>query len=450
MALEQRKVSVDDLTIGMYVARLDKPWLETPFKLQGFMIRDKVEITQLQKHCMHVYVDIEKGLDPLEVKKHAAPPSAGDKAIAEPVAPKYPFTPVDIKHDTYREVVTFSAESRAAQELHLSVDKALSNVTVQISKGVAFDHKPVKNVASNIVSSVIRNPDVLAWLTRVRTSDDYLHHHSIRCSVWAALLGRYIGLRRLDLELLTQAILLKDVGKTRLPKDILSKDERELNSEQRAIYRKHVSMTLKLLKQIEGINPKIFPIIAAHRERYDGSGYPQQLKGDEIPLMAILAGLATYYDELTNPRDLKMAISPSAAVNQLYSKRNTLFQENIVVEFIQSLGIYPAGSIVELNTGELAIVVEQYAERRLRPRVVIATDTKKTPITDMRSLDLLEEALAPQERNALDMNSKRASLPLVYIVRDLPQEEYPLDLLKAREKLFIPNKKRFGFFSFKG
>ena len=447
MEIVQTKVSVNELSIGMYVSKLDKPWLETPFKLQGFMIRDESEIEELKKHCKHVYVDSKKGLDPLEPKKHE--PLKGGRQAKQAAPPKYKFTEIEVKHDTYREFVGFSQESKDAQQLHTDLDKALSTVTTQISKGQAFDQKPVKNVASNIVSSVIRNPDVLAWLTRVRLTDDYLHHHSIRCSIWAALLGRHIGLRRYDLEVLTQAILMKDVGKTRLPDDILNKDERELTSEQKAIYRKHVAMTLKLIKQIDGVNPKVFPVIGAHRERYDGTGYPRHLKGDEIPMLAIIAGLATYYDELTNPRNIINALSPTYAVNKLYDNRNVLFQEDIVVEFIQALGMYPAGSIVELNTGELAVVVEQYAERRLRPRVVVATDENKTPIHEIRSLDLLEEALAPQERKTLDPGSKRMNLPLVYIVRDVPQEEYPLDLLKIKEKLFIPNKKRFGFFNFK-
>lgn len=447
MEIVQTKVSVNELSIGMYVSKLDKPWLETPFKLQGFLIRDDAELAEIRKYCKHVYVDSKKGLDPLEPKKHEALKNAGQRKQAAP--PKYRFTEIEIKHDTYREFVGFNIESKEAQQLHVDLDKALSAVTSQISRGQAFDQKPIKNVASNIVSSVIRNPDVLAWLTRVRLSDDYLHHHSIRCSIWAALLGRHIGLRRYDLEVLTQAILMKDVGKTRLPNDILNKDERQLNSEQRVIYKKHVAMTLQLIKQISGINPKVFPVIGAHRERYDGSGYPRHLKGDEIPILAIIAGLATYYDELTNPRDIKMAISPTYAVNQLYDNRNILFQEDVVLEFIQSLGIYPAGSIVELNTGELAVVVEQYAERRLRPRIVVATDENKIPIQELRSLDLLEEALAPQERKTLEPKSKRMNLPLVYIIRDVPQEEYPLDLIKVKEKLFIPNKKKFGFFNFK-
>ena len=447
MEIIQTKVSVEELSVGMYISQLDRPWLETPFKLQGFLVRDESEISQLKKYCKHVYVDSQKGLDPLQPVKHEQLKDSGRrKQVAPPI---YKFTPIEVRHDTYREFIGFNTEAKEAQQLHMDVGKALANVSAQIGKGQAFDQKPVKNVASNIVSSVIRNPDVLAWLTRVRLSDDYLHHHSIRCSIWAALLGRHIGLRRYDLEVLTQAVLMKDIGKTRLPEDIVSKDERELSSEKRAIYRKHVAMTLQLIKQIEGVNPKIFPVIGAHRERYDGSGYPRNLKGDEIPMLAIVAGIATYYDELTNPRNISLALSPSSAVNQLYDNRNVLFQEDVVVEFIQSLGIYPAGSIVELNTGELAVVVEQFAERRLRPRIVIATDENKAPLVELRSLDLLEEAVAPQERNTLDPKSKRLNLPLIYIVRDLPQEEYSLDLLRIKEKLFIPNKKRFGFFNFK-
>ncbi|CAA0125341.1 Cyclic di-GMP phosphodiesterase [BD1-7 clade bacterium] len=442
MEVVEHKIPIGDLKIGMYVSRLDRPWLETPFKIQGLMIKHHEEILQLEKYCDHVFVDVLKGRSPADAKNNyigrkPAPP------------PKYAFTPMDVRHGTYREAVNFEEESKNANQVSDDVNKALTTITQQISRGSAFEEKPVRNVASNIVSSVIRNPDVMAWLTRVRLTDDYLHHHSIRCSVWAALLGRHIGLRRLDLELLTQAMLLKDIGKTRLPDEIISKDERSLNTEQRVIYRKHVAMSVQLIRQISGINPKIFPIIGAHRERYDGSGYPRQLKGDSIPLLAIIGGLATYYDELTNPRDIRTSISPSSAVNLLYEKRNTLFQEDIVVEFIQALGLYPAGSIVELNTGELAVVVEQYSERRLRPRIVVVTDKQKTPLANMKSVDLLEDALAPQEKQQLDKKSKRAKLPLVYIVRDLHQDEYPLDLLRVKEKLFIPNKKRFGFFSFK-
>lgn len=445
MEIVQLKVSVDEVVIGMYVSKLDRPWLETPFKLQGFLLRDDSEIEQLKQYCQHVYVDIEKGLDPLQTR-HAVITTVKRKPA--PVA-AYKFTHVDVRHDTYKETVGFSAEAKEVNVLQGDINKAMASVTQQISSGKSFDQTTVKDAAGNIVSSVIRNPDVLAWLTRVRLSDDYLHHHSIRCAIWAALLGRYLGLRRIDLEILTQAMLLKDIGKTRLPDDILGKDERELNSAQKSIYRKHVAISVQLLKQVNGLNPKVIPIIAAHRERYDGSGYPRHLKGDEVPLLAIIGGIATYYDELTNPRDVRLALAPSSAVNSLYEARNTLFQENIVVEFIQSLGIYPAGSIVELNTGELAVVVEQYAERRLRPRVVIATDENKVPISELRSLDLLDEALAPQESRALDPKSKRASLPLIYIVRDLPQEEYPLDLMKVKEKLFVPNKRLFGFFNFK-
>ncbi len=445
MEIVEHKVPVSELKVGMYVSRLDRPWLETSFKIQGFLITSQEEIEEIENFCQHVYVDVEKSREKLNVKRHAV--LSDGKGKPAPVA-KYAFTPVDIKHGVYKDIVAFEDERAFAYRANEDTNKALVQVTSQISKGLMFDQKTVKNAASNIVSSVIQNPDVMACLTRVRESDDYLHHHSIRCSVWGAILGRHLGLRRKDLELLSQALLLKDLGKTRLPQDILSLPENQLNSEQRIIYKKHVAMTVKLVQQIEGVNPKVLPLIAAHAERYDGTGYPRQLKGDKIPALAIMAGLATHYDELTNPRDVMQSMSPSQTLAKLYDQRNTLFQEDVVLEFIQALGLYPAGSMVELNTGELAIVVEQYAERRLRPRVVIVTDSNKVPIADLKSLDLLADAISPQEEENLTKQKKKAKLPVIYIVRDLQSSEFSVDLLQVKENLFIPNKKRFGFFNF--
>ena len=118
----------------------------------------------------------------------------------------------------------------------------------------------------------------------------------------------------------------------------------------------------------------------------------------------------------------------------------------MILEFIQALGLYPAGSVVELSTGELAVVVEQYAERRLRPRVVVVTDKSAQPSNDLHSIDLLTEAVSRQEFDQLKPSNP---LPCIDILRDLKVNDYDFDLLKVREKLFIPNKKRFGFFSFK-
>ena len=120
-----------------------------------------------------------------------------------------------------------------------------------------------------------------------------------------------------------------------------------------------------------------------------------------------------------------------------------------MLEFIQALGLYPAGSVVELNTGQLAVVVEQYAERRLRPRVVIVTDENQVPVSELTSLDLLSEAISPQEKEMLEQGNKKTKLPFIYIVKDLQVSEFAVDLLKVKEKLFTPNKKRFGFFNFR-
>lgn len=435
------EIPVQDLLVGMYVSALDRPWLGTPFKLQGLEIKSQSDIDILQGLCKKVVIDVARGREPAELQ-HATFQPKGQQASQR--APLYSFAVFDVKHNAYGESIAFQQESKDALGTYKNLEKSLQQLTYQVHTGRRFDQRDIKDLASELVTSVIRNPDVMAWLIRVRESDDYLHHHSLRCAVWAALLGRHIGLRRLDLEILTQAMLLKDIGKTRLPEEILSKSYQQLNTAQRVIYRKHVLIGVELLKQVLGLNPKVISIVASHREFYDGSGYPQQLKGDEIFKLAIIAGLASYYDELAHPRKLEQAMAPSAVVRELYAQSNKKFQEDIVQEFVQALGVYPAGSIVELNTGELAVVVEQFAERRLRPRVVIITDAERQPLSKLKSLDLLHEALALQQ---IPSKSKQAQLPLVYIVRDIAPQHCSVDLLQVRQSLFENNHSRFAFFS---
>lgn len=439
--LVQLEIAVEDLLVGMYVSELDRPWLETPFKLQGLEVKDQQDIDALRSLCNTVFIDVAKGREPVALR-HAVNFAKYQTHSAE--TPLYPFSVFDFKHNAYASDVGFQQESKLAFDTFKQLDKQLESLSQQVNNGRRFDQKNIKDLASDLVNSVIRQPDVLAWLVRIKHSDDYLHHHSLRCAVWAALLGRHIGLRRLDLEILTQAMLLKDIGKTRLPDDLLIKPYQQLNSAQKALYRKHVLISVELLKQVLGLNPKVISIIAAHREFYDGSGYPAKLKGNEIFKLAIIAGLATYYDELAHPRQLEQAIAPSVAVRELYAQSNKKFQEDIVKEFVQALGVYPAGSIVELNTGELAVVLEQFAARRLRPKVVIVTDSQRQTLKCFKSLDLLNEAVALQE---VPKSAKQAQLPLVYIVRDLSLQQCQIDLLKVRRSLFEVSKNRWGLFS---
>lgn len=440
--LSQIEIPVESLLVGMYVSELDRSWLGTPFKLQGLQIESQRDIEALQNICQTVTIDIARGHTLVEPQVTSSSTITWQSKAAN--TPLYSFTAFDFRHDAYDISNNFQQESAGAFETFKQLEKQLEHLTLQVNNGRGFDQLEIKYLANDLVNSVIRNPDVMAWLIRVKKSDDYLHHHSLRCAVWAALLGRHIGLRRLELELLTQAMLLKDIGKTRLPDELLSRAYKDLNTAQRAIYRKHIAISVELLKQVEGLNPKVISIIAAHCEHYDGSGYPKKLKGDEIYKLSIIAGLACYYDELIYPRELEQAIAPSAAVRVLYEQSNKKFQEDIVKEFIQALGVYPAGSIVELNTGELAVVIEQFSTRRLRPKLVIVTDENQQPLVQLKNLDLLNEALALHQ---VPEKGKQANLPVIYIVRDLSPQQCDIDLLKIRQSLFEVGKSRFGLFS---
>jgi len=445
MALMRQKIQAGDLHIGMYVSELDRPWLETPFKLQGFLIRNQEQVAELRALCSFVYIDIDKGAASAAVEHAARPQSGFGSHNLKPPPAIYDFTRYVKDTKQYASTENFYKTSKAVSSLKSRAGKTLQAVDNALAKGEVFDERPVKALVLELVDCALNNPDVLAWLTRIKLSDEAGHDHCMRTAVWACTLGRHLGLRKLDLEILTQAILLKDVGKTRLPAHLLVQDFNLMSDVDAALYKKYVALSIALLKQVKGLNPKILPIIAAHQECYDGSGFPKALKGDEISLLSIIAGLATHYDNLLNPCHEGQALSPTQAMQALYQVKNTRFQEDLVDDFIESMGQFPVGSIVELNTGEYAVVIEQSAERKLRPRILRVCQQDLIPYKKFQLLDLLKEAAAPAHEALAGAESQNSKLPTVYIVRDVPPSACSVDILKVLSQVFKP-KSKLSFF----
>jgi hypothetical protein len=173
-------------------------------------------------------------------------------------------------------------------------------------------------------------------------------------------------------------------------------------------------------------------IVRNHCERFDGSGYPLGLIGDKIPFLAKVAAIVTVYDAVTNPRNSKYPLAPSKAMAKLYDMRNIEFQEELVVQFIQALGIYPTGTLIELNTGEVAVVVEQTFARRLKPKVAVVVDKDKTKLKEPRILDLFED-FSEKLRKAEKRGQPTSSIKAVEIVKDLEPGSYDIDIAEVRD-----------------
>jgi HD-GYP domain-containing protein (c-di-GMP phosphodiesterase class II) len=443
MTLVRQKVFVGQLSLGMYVSELDRPWIETPFKLQGFMLKNQEQLLELKSLCGFVYIDVEKGIGPVarvnKVNALASTSSIGKQFSIPPAI--YSYTRYQKNTSYYAKQSGFYQVAKQVNKVHKAANSALETVAQSLDRGEVFDQQPLKLAAIEIVACVIENPDVMSWLGRINDSDHYSHDHSIRSATWACVFARYLGVSRTDLSTLVQAVLLKDVGKMRLPKHIAVKPEKALKPDELRLYKKYVSLSVALLKQVKGLGVGILPIIQAHRECYDGSGFPNKLIGDQIPLLAIITHIASFYETMVNPRDESEQLSPSEAMRALHAYKNSLFQEDLVVEFNQALGIFPPGSIVELNTGAIAVVVEQNEMRKLRPVVCIVTDSFLMPLKKPRTVNLLSDARAPVHQGG-DVDD--ASKPELFIVKDMPAKTCSVDLDPIKKHLFRAKRSVFS------
>ncbi|WP_444902346.1 HD-GYP domain-containing protein [Microbulbifer sp. SSSA007] len=422
MAIEQAKISVGDLQRGMFVSRLDRPWTRTPFALQGFYIRDLEEIRQLQKCCRFVYVDVHKTVGSAGATLRRLVGGSGAGIVGEGRTPRVtvPCRPVAISHKAYPPPQPARREASNARKLHGQILQGMGQVMGLVASNRPLPVQQVNRVVEDLVDSVLRSPDAFAWLARVRDKDEHTYSHSVRASIWAVLFGRHIGLGRRELLQLGVATLLKDVGKLAIPAEVLQMKQRDPRSELE--YRKFVLHSANMLAADVQMDPQVINIVRCHRERHDGSGYPKGLRGDKIPVLARMCGIVTFYDEATNPRGVSEPIAPSRAVAGLYDLRGIAYQEQLVVEFIQAIGLYPTGTQVELSNGEVGVVVEQTYDRRLRPKVMIVLDENKRQLNKPRLLDLAE---TEDRAKKLIERGKMSAQAQVSILRDIEPGAYP-------------------------
>ncbi|MFL0804978.1 MAG: DUF3391 domain-containing protein [Agarilytica sp.] len=435
MGIKQVKVAVNELTVGMYISGLDRPWTQTPFPLQGFYVRDLDEIRELKVHCNHVYIDVVKGASPVKsnLKKLSAksPQERRKQGRADRRTKVTDVAPLKVRRDMYTVAQPLEEEIGRAKQLHQQVYSAVSSVMDQVES--SHNNIPIvetKRVASSMVDSVLRSPDAFTWLSRVREKDEYTYSHSVRSAVWAILFGRHIGMPKNELDILAMGVLLKDIGKTRLPEHLIYKAER--NQTEQEAYEKFIDYGVDILRKVPDVKPRVTSVVKTHCERVNGSGFPAHLRGDKIPLLGKIAGIVTFYDETTNPRGQDKPLSPSKAVAKLYEQRGIEFQEELVVEFIRAIGLYPTGTLVELSTGEVAVVVEQNFDRRLKPVVMVVTDSVKQPIYEPFTLDLAEHERINQGK--IDSGKlTRHEVDLIEIVQDLEPGSFDIDVAGIRD-----------------
>lgn len=377
------RTHVDDLKLGMFVSDLDRPWMETPFLLQGFTINSLDEIATLRELC--TYVDIDIGLSQT-ITDADLKASLGGLKRAKVISKLFP----DKTLVTYEDVFTFKGELGSAEKVYSDYEKIIGNMYEGVAKNGRVDMELVGATINNVVDSIMRNPDACMLLTAIRGKDSYSYSHAMASSILAAAMGRQIGLPIEDIKTLATGAVLCDVGKLKISSRILNKST-PLSEEEMDIVKEHVAQGLEILKNSDGVTDGILEIVANHHERHNGKGYPNKYAGNRITPFARIAGIVDCYDAMISDRAYARGVSPADAISKLYTMRNVDFQSELVEEFIQTVGIYPVGSFVELTDGRVGVVVAEHRRRRLRPRILLILDSENNWLPPGKYIDLLDE-----------------------------------------------------------
>ncbi|MEX1032556.1 MAG: HD-GYP domain-containing protein [Cellvibrionaceae bacterium] len=401
MSVKKEQIAVGELAVGMYVSELDRPWLETPFLMQGFLIESDDDIKALTEHCKFVFVDRQLSRDVQFHKPDAVVAEfTPKKTIPKKEPPRQNTREQKVVkllgnriRQPYRDTVHWRSEMTAAKRAVTGLTEEIKNLFDGLRQGSGLNFSKIKQAVGPLVSSIERNPDACIWLARLKNQDSYIYKHSVASSIWAVALGRELGLPPQDLKSLGLGALLLDIGKLKLPTDLLHKTEALTDNEFQLI-RSHVNYSLAALEQSKLLNRDIWDMVACHHERYDGTGYPRGLKNDEIPLFGHIAGIVDSYDAMTSERPYGKAVSPSSAIKQLYQARDKHFDAVLVEEFIQAVGLYPAGTLVLLSSGEVAIVLAEGRTRRLKPQILLLLDQNKQALPDLKIVNMLDASCA--------------------------------------------------------
>jgi HD-GYP domain-containing protein (c-di-GMP phosphodiesterase class II) len=380
-----REVPVEDLRFGMFVAELDRPWTETPFVFQGFVLKSDAQINTIKKYCKKVFVDPDKA--ELPDGSRSAGGSTQQAQSADGIRGNV----------VYREMASVEAELPRARTAYAESTAFIDELSQAVRSGGAIDGERAQQAVTQITASIERNPDAMMLLVQIREKSAQTLSRAVQVSVYMTVFGRFLQLAHDRLQLLGTMGLLQDAGFLKLPagmpeqRGLLSKAEQET-------FRSHITHSVEILSRTPGLPAELPGLASLHHERFDGSGYPRGLKGNAIPQVGAMAAIVDTFDQLTAPRPYGEQMSPSNALNVLYNNRGTVYHAALVEQFIQCIGVFPVGSVVELNSGEIGVVIAQNMVRRLQPRVMVVQDAKGNPIRPHKILDLVKEPkISPDE-----------------------------------------------------
>ncbi len=392
------KVFVQDLVFGMYVSELDRSWLGTPFLFQGFLVETQDQIEQLQQCCVYVYVDLAQGVESLNSRQA---PEAGVKNNAVKAPPRPTLAYVNDKPlksaqtygqdaRTYPDRTTVKEELGDAGRARNKTQQLITSIIQDIRNERIMDVSKIKASIDEMVESIVRNPDALLLLTQLRDKDIDSYGQAVDVSIYLLAFGRHLGFPKEELRLLGMGGLLQDIGKLKLPLELLRKKDKFTPADYE-MTESHVLYSVEILRKTPGISPAVIELVATHHERQDGSGYPRGLSGESIGALGSMAAIVDTFSALTRERPYASSVSPREALEVMSAWRGKYLHGGLLERFTQCIGIYPVGSLVELNTGEVAVVLAQNRIYHFKPRIIRILGPDKKPYDNPSVLDLYND-----------------------------------------------------------
>ncbi|MEM9101459.1 MAG: DUF3391 domain-containing protein [Pseudomonadota bacterium] len=416
MAIDVIQIPVSQLKKGMFVSKLDVPWVQTPFPLQGFVVENDEQIGVLHKHCSRIFIDRYKSrlFKPENLKKNVRPkmssrafvkqtfgkasatkPNNTSTTVKKPNQPQRQTLKFHAHQPSYKITSSLGKECKKSEKIFHDISTEFERVCIDIRIGRNSDTKALNTLTRAMAQSIIRNPNAFMWMSAVKKYDDYYYGHAFRAATLGCLLSRHLGLSVEEISIISQSLILSVIGVAKVHNKILFEKLPEQKQSE-----KIWAHTMELLNNHLKVNPRVIRTVECFLERHDGSGFPRNLSRTEIPLSARIAGLTEFFCKLTYPKNLDEALTPAKAVSDLFAKKNRWFQGNLVDDFIQCIGIYPTGALVRLNNGAIAMVVSQSSETRIQPKVALLTDNKGRPLKSFKTLNLIETG-EPGKDNSL-------------------------------------------------
>ena len=365
-------IKIEQLKIGMYIYDLNRVWEGHPFAWHCFTIENAETLqTIVNSGVGQVEIDTTLGIDVASETIDSETPIPEESASASLVLSK--LSPEE--------------EFDHARQLYSNASKLMQEFMKEVRLGKQVHLEQCGAVVDNIFDSMNRCPSALLPLAQMKNQDEYTFQHSVSVSALAVALGYVLELPYNEIKEVVLGGFLHDIGKAKVPGKILNKPGK-LDNAEFAIMRTHVVSTAELLKEVHGLSEVAFNAAAQHHERFDGSGYPHGLKGDQISLHGQIIALVDVYDAITSVRVYHKGMPPAEALSKMYEWRDTHFDARLIQAFIKGIGIYPAGSLVRMSSGKLGIVREIVTDKLLQPIVEVIFDARKLSYVTPETIDL--------------------------------------------------------------